>query len=423
MQNWFTRHTSWIKVVVWLVFAVWIAKPVVSYFWHTNNKYQGEKSKWSGRLEDLDHDKLEAFKAEIAKIRDEAEAKGAAYGQKSWLFDYARIYDLATIYGIPHDALVGSLYQQILGIDQIYYLAVNNNRLMGREMPQSETCEEAIYAGQVRLAVATGEEIPRPPQSAAENRRLLVSWLPAVFWFFFVIYLKMTLFCLFWYPLRLIDPWRGGYKTTLRDELVLAPGRFIKAVVFWPIWFKVYGRFTDPAKAMRYARLKIEYLRQKKGFEQLLPHEEEMLRREAEQPLANFERALARLKTQERAVKRSLVAAMLWFLLGLFFSPFVSPRGRIHQAASFCGAAVVQLVIEQAPDRGAEVNKIAPRAPPDFERQAIVEWLELPERPLRFVRVRREEPLLALKDVFVVIDHVPRCRRSLQFANANGGWR
>lgn len=421
MYDWIMRHASWIKVAVWLVFAAWLVKPVACKLWHYEKVRSSTERRWYGRFADLDQDKLKVFKAEIAEMRDEAKAKGENYGFKAWLYDYARIYDMADTYDIPHEALMGTWNQQILGIDELHRVATHNSRYLGGTAPESETCDEALYSAQVRLAVAMGDPVPRPPGSPPDDYRLLLSWLPSVLLFLLAIYLKMMLFCFVWYPLRLIDPWHSGGRTKLREELVFAPGRFIKAVVLWPVWFKVYGRFTSPAKAVRYARLKVEYLRQKSGAEQLLPHEEEMLRRQVEQPLEDFERALARLKTQEQAVKRSLVAAAFWFLIGLFLSPFVSPRSRVHQGMSICARAAVQLILESAQDYGAENNKSPPCAPFELKRQAIVDWPTLPERPLRFSRVQRREPCLVLKEVIQAIDHVPRRYGILRVAHANGG--
>jgi len=410
MSRWIRDHAFWLKVVVWLAFAVWIASPAISYLVKNWDHLNTKESDWSGRYQDLDQKKLSIFKAEVAKMQERAEAKGSSYGARSWISDLATAHELATSLGLPSTAVINPTYDfEAIGLSDLYRQMAENMR-RPYLVPESERITEDVDR---RLAIAAGDTLP-------EERENL-DWclfLTKIGRFLLMIYIKMMLFCLFWYPLRII----GDYarKTSFCEEILLAPERFFKAVVFWPVWFNVYGRFTDPARALRYTRLKVEYLRQKKGLEQLLPYEEEMLRRQAEQPLEDFEQALKFLRAQETTVKRSLLVACFWFLLGFFLAPFISPRGSVYQIGSVGVGCVAQLIVENALDHGASDNRLSPRAPPELEFWALDEWLEMIERPLKFIWAVIQENTLALEEVIRAIDHVPRRYCVFQFIG-NGG--
>lgn len=404
MSDWIKNNAFFLRASVFVVFAAWIGAPACSYIFKDMPNVFVKQGGWDGCLKSLDRESLEKFKADINEMKRQAELKGTAYGAKSWLNDFARMHELATEYGIPHSALTGSVFQQHLGILDRY---IENRAVFGpHEVPESEDeCDEA----RARLAIARGEPIPQE-KTGAELWAEIWPNLPKAGWFLLKLYLQIMLFCLFWFPLRLVQrgSWDWINNTTLRDELLLAPGRFVRAVIFWPAWFNVYGKFTDPAKALRYARLKVEYLRQKSGLEQLTPQEEQHLHEQAEKPLEEFARAIAALKGQRALVKRSLAAAMLWFLLGFFLAPFASPRSKVFQTAGFCSSSVFAFIIDKVVEKATENLKPSPRSPPMLELDVICEWLELPENRGQAIYVPAREFCWMPDKIVFAIDHVPR---------------
>lgn len=421
MEKWLAKKALILRVTVFLVFAVWIAGPACSYIFKNMPSPFLKEGEWDGRLESLDRENVEKLKADIAEMNHQADLKGTAYGEKSWLNDFARIHELATEYGIPHSALNGTIHLQQLGIQELLNKHVNNYAgvLRGpRKAPESEReCDEA----RARLAIARGEPIPQE-KTGAELWAEIWPSLPKAGWFLLKLYLQIMMFCLFWFLLRLAqrDHWGWFSKTTLRDELVLAPGRFVRAVLLWPAWFNVYGRFTDPAKALRYARLKVEYLRQKTGLEQLTPAEEEYLREQAEKPLQEFDKAIAALKEQRALVKRSLAAAMFWFLIGFFFAPFVSPRSKVYQTASICSGTVFALVIEKVTEHGGAKPKLPTPDSPLPLWDAVCGWVELPQLLGEFLGMLPQKFIRPVIKIVFPIDHVPR-RNNISFLQKQMG--
>jgi hypothetical protein len=407
MSEWIKENAFILRALVFVVFAVWIGGPVCFHIFKSLPDLSVRQDEWDGRLESLDREKVEKLKADINEMNRQAERKGMAYGAKSWLNDFARMHELATEYGISHYALTENASMQLLGIEELFDKSINNMAVHGKA-PESES---DCYEARVRLAIARGE--PMPPQEKTNAELWAEIWphLLKVGWFLLKLYLQMMLFCFFWFLLRLAGPRDWGWcskDTTIRDELLLAPGRFVRAVVFWPVWFKVYGKFTDPAKALRYARLKVEYLRQKSGLEQLTPQEEQRLREQAEKPFEEFARAMAVLKEQRTLVKRSLAAATFWFLLGVFLSPFVSPRGKVFQTAGFCSGLVYALAVDKVVEKGAKSLPLVPRSPPMPEFEAICEWPELSELVGESFGVLPEKLFKPPDKIVLAIDHVPR---------------
>jgi len=410
MSKWIKENAFILRVLVFVIFAVWIGGPACSYIFKNMPSPFLKEGEWDGRLESLDQESVEKLKADITEMNRQAELKGTAYGEKSWLNDFARMHELATEYGILHSALNGTIHKQQLGINKLFNKSIENVGGILRGSRKAPESESDVTEARARLAIARGEPIPQE-KTGAELWAEIWPSLPKAGWFLLKLYAQLMLFCLFWFLLRLAEPSGWGWRnksTTIRDELLLAPGRFARAVILWPAWFNVYGKFTDPAKALRYARLKVQYLRQKSGLEQLTPKEEQRLREQAEKPLEEFARAMAALKEQRVLVKRSLAAAMLWFLLGLFLSPFVSPRSKVFQTAGFCPSFISTLVIDQVLEKVTENLKPSPHPPPMLEIDAICEWLELPENRGQAVRAPTQKFFWTPDKIVFAIDHVPR---------------
>lgn len=83
-------------------------------------------------------------------------------------------------------------------------------------------------------------------------------WLMLGQWLLFT-YLKGMVISYLVFLIRL----KGDPRSSIKQELVMAPLRFAKMLLGWPVYLFIYPYYTDTAMELRRLRLKAEYLRDK----------------------------------------------------------------------------------------------------------------------------------------------------------------
>jgi len=326
---------------------------------------------------------------EMARLVKAAEKKGSGYGLKSHLRDVIHIYEFAKAHQIRLDVFYFDA-RRALGIEDLFFKAEKNDRT-NKQFDRGELREEWRILN--RIEGELGHSVGGPG----------IAWWNNLFWGLLAIYFKLMLFSFLFYLVRL-SLCQGGHS--LKGELLMAPGRFVRAVVFWPQWLMTYGCDTDPAVFLRYLRLKAELLRSKPLLYQLTPVEEAFLHREAEQPIKNFDQILVALRGQEIVVRRSLAVAVLSLTLG-FLVAHCAPRRAASGAAVGQIKAAITMVIKDFTDR--IVPKILPTdQAPSAGLAEVADWFFdlLRDRPLRERPL--PAPLFLPPPIPWGIDHVPR---------------
>ncbi len=218
------------------------------------------------------------------------------------------------------------------------------------------------------------------------------------FWLWLLIAdLKIMLITLGVFILRIIR----SREITLRDEIVLAPGRFLSMLVCWPIGLLFYPDGSDTARRLKQSRLIAEYLRDKHWSYRLSTEEEAMIEQMLDQ--GSLKTLLTQIAAkQDVRYRRSLVTVYSSMLFGCVFLslrvgvtilPLVT-----EQTVIVAAATVVQLPPVDS------VTSIVPVALPAIlphEGETLVFWplLRLLPRPMNEMKPPHRDPGR--------IDHVP----------------
>ena len=146
-----------------------------------------------------------------------------------------------------------------------------------------------------------------------------IEWRACLNWLW-ISYWKGMLVCLLIFLIRIVS----SSQAKLRDELTLAPLRFIKMLLVWPFSIFVYPHYTKTAIGLRAKRLEAEYLRSKSWNYQLSFSEKMELRELARQSRFSLKQLLTIIRSQQNVEQRkSLVLVFGIMMVWLIVSPLL----------------------------------------------------------------------------------------------------
>ncbi|MFA5029915.1 MAG: hypothetical protein WC518_04270 [Patescibacteria group bacterium] len=219
-----------------------------------------------------------------------------------------------------------------------------------------------------------------------------IDWLAIARWLL-TTYLKGIVVCFILYLVRL---WADD-TLGLRSEIGLAPLRFAKMLVGWPVYVWLYPHETTAATELRRLRLKAEYLRDKPSGYQLSAAEKAYLAELASQPRFQLHQLLALIQAEQDLARRKALATVgLLMLFGLICSALARAQAlEERQPTMVCSVSSTETLVHCARD-GPTSN---PTLLPERVLLAVIEVVE----QLMVVTVSH----LSL-GAFERIDHVPK---------------
>jgi len=137
-------------------------------------------------------------------------------------------------------------------------------------------------------------------------------------------------------------------RSSIKDELLIAPGRFLRMLILWPLGLIVYPQEAETAVAVKYRWLEAEFRRDKKWDYHLTREEEDHLKQMAHLPFADFKKVLRVIaEAQKDHHRRSVVMACA----GMFWLILVVPLVRIAVIEMpVVATASVCLIVQQLDD-------------------------------------------------------------------------
>jgi len=173
----------------------------------------------------------------------------------------------------------------------------------------------------------------------------------------------------FAFILILFNLWLKGSWEAMWQEPFLRAKYFLPAVLAGPIGVAIYSEF-DPALQWRFAKLRADFCQQA-GSWRLGAPEEKALWLQAEQPILNFQEALARAKEMpELVVRQSRLAMVISCLTVVVSAPFLA-----FSAFSAFGQSKEQeqvTVLSEQEDEGAEW---VIRSARKLDHQTVFAWM------------------------------------------------
>lgn len=380
--------------------------------WTRPPTYEGpEFEAWKARKE--------SAQKEIDSILSEAQAKGENYSIYNYFQDFDKLMELEDKYNFLLTVPYLNPIEELLRLRDAKGIWSKANKNITPEQQQH------IEKVQDRIFMRRGEG----PRNKAE---LISGWqiLSAITSWFWPKYLLLTLF---WFLIYLIrfeekdeairrfqrhhhelgrfindeEPFPG--QLSLKDELIICPWRLLSRVLLWPFYCFAYPHFENTAEGIRYVRAEARLLQGKPFGYQLSPAEDAWLRRQARQPVKEFEKTLKQLSDFEvpQLVRKSLLTAYMSLLFGILLQPaIVLAAAHSNKAAQHFFGNQVQLVqMQQVNQHQLDGPSPPQQQHPDF--QAVLPSPVAVQPILQVLYKVAIEFWLRLPLLVFDIDHVP----------------
>jgi len=306
------------------------------------------------------------------------------YGLRNYFSDMNELLDLEDKY--QFNLTNGTLSQ----LNKLHSLVLLKKRV--------ELDERDVFISKVRLRFEERHGI----KASGEP----IDWLAILQWLV-ITYMKIAGFWVLFYVVRFKED-KHYQKLSLKDELLICPERFFLRSILWPKWCLAYPFHEDTAEAIRFIRLKAEYLKYKPLGYQLSKEEDYRLRAEARQPIKNFDDIIRKIYGLEtpRVARNALAMAYLSLFLGTILQPAIVLAAKHSEKVKGYFYSQCQIVQLSQEDEIRVDNKGSPDENSYKNIWAIVRETVLPELIATEEKMSlpgKKKP----KEIFFSIDHVP----------------
>jgi len=195
---------------------------------------------------------------------------------------------------------------------------------------------------------------------AVKMANLKINWAALGFWLL-TAYLKSMAISMAIFVFRIII----SANTRLRDELMVAPRRFIKMVLVWPYGLCIYPNWTIAAIAWKRTRLTAEFLRDKPIGHCLSGEEKEWLEKLARQSSINLKLLLSAISNKQVNGKRKSLIFIYMIMIAWLFASSLLRLGSVcaYVLDHSVSIGIVMVITETIAETGSVADALARDGP------------------------------------------------------------